>query len=169
MAETVYILLGSNIGDREAFLEAARNRIATVQGMEITAASALYASKAQDMDSENPPFLNQVIRAEYQYTPGELLRTLEQIERDLGRTGKGRCRPRTIDLDVLLLGDRIVETELLTIPHPRLLSRSFALVPLLQIDPALVYPGSGRPLAGYITKDACEQVTVFKEHAAGSI
>ena len=169
MKTTVYILMGSNMGDRESYLTAAIDRLSGLEGFEITATSGLYVSEAQGMEGENPSFLNQVVKADYDFTAGELLHTLEGLEAALGRTGKGHRQPRTIDLDILLFGDEVIATENLTVPHAELLNRPFALVPLLQVDPELVYPSTGRPLAGYLTEDAREQVTLFRDHVARSI
>ena len=168
MKTTVHILMGSNLGDRESYLATALNRLSGLEGLEVIATSALYVSEAQDMEGENPSFLNQVVTADYDYTAGELLHSLEKLERDLGRTGKGRREPRTIDLDILLFGDKKIATERLTIPHPELLNRPFALVPLLQVDPHLVHPATGRPLAQYLTDEARERVTLYRDHVARS-
>ena len=146
MAETAYILLGSNMGDREQFLNAALARMETVEGLEMIAISSVYVSEAEGMPGECPSFLNQAVKGEYKYTPAELLHTLERIERGLGRTDKGTCQPRTIDLDILLFGSRMINTARLTVPHRKLLSRSFALIPLLEIDPDIIHPVTGKPV-----------------------
>jgi 2-amino-4-hydroxy-6-hydroxymethyldihydropteridine diphosphokinase len=169
MKTTVHILMGSNMGNRENYLAAALDRLGRIEGLEITATSALYVSEAQDMEGENPSFLNQVVRADYDFTAGELLHTLEKLELELGRTGKGRRQPRTIDLDILLFGEEIIDTDNLTVPHAELLNRPFALVPLLQIDPHLVYPPTGRPLAEYLTDEARQLVTLYRDHVARSV
>ena len=150
MAETVYILLGSNMGDREKNLSGALARLEQVEGMEITATSAIYVTAPQGMAEDSPAFLNQVIRADYRFTPHELLNALELIEKNLGRTGKGRKEPRTIDLDILLFGDQIVETDRLSIPHRELLSRPFAMIPLLQITPEIIHPVTRTPVAEFV-------------------
>ena len=80
MSETVYLLLGSNLGDRARYLRAAREHLERVEGLEITAASAVYTSQAQDMDGHPPPFLNQVIKADYRFPPGELNRAIQGHE-----------------------------------------------------------------------------------------
>ncbi len=161
MSETAYILLGSNLGDREAILLAARDRMAAMDGLQLTASSPLYSSEAVEMADDNPRFLNQVIKATVRQTPEELLTALETIETELGRTGKGEYQDRTIDLDILLYGQHQVASERLTIPHRRLLDRSFAMIPLLQIDPDLIHPGSGRRLAEYVDDDSRKQVTIY--------
>ena len=169
MPETVFISLGSNLGDREQFLAAALSQLKAVEGLEVVAASALYITQPQEMPDGAPPFLNQVVKAEYQYTPGELLHTLEGIEQELGRTDKGESLPRTIDLDILLFGDRLVDTEELTIPHSRLVKRPFVLIPLLQIDPDAVHPASGKPLTAYVTSGGKARVKLYKDHVARQV
>ena len=169
MAEIVYIGLGSNLGDRERFLDEAVMRIKAVDGLEITAVSAIYSTRPHDMPEDSPPFLNQVVKAEYQYPPGELLHMLEKIERDLGRTEKGQKQPRTIDLDILLFGDQQVETDNLTIPHPRLLHRAFVLIPLLQIDSDIVHPASGKPLSDFVTTGGRATVKLHRDHVARQV
>lgn len=168
-SETVYLALGSNIGDREQFLAQALRQIAAMEGMEVIASSALYISAPSDMPDGSPPFLNQVVKADYQYSPGELLQALEQIEQDLGRTDKGELLPRTIDLDILFFGNRRVDEKLLTIPHPKMLERPFVMVPLLQIDPTAVHPISGKPLSDFVTTGGRAAVRLYKDHVARQV
>ena len=168
MKTTVHILMGSNMGDRESYLTAALDRLSGLEGLEVIASSAGYVSEAQDMEGENPSFLNQVVKADYDFTAGELLHTLEKLEIELGRTGKGQREPRTIDLDILLFGDEVINTDRLTVPHRELLNRPFVLVPLVQIDPDLVHPSTGRPLSEYVTDSIRERVTLYKDHVARS-
>ncbi len=169
MAEEVYILLGSNIGDRERFIDAAVDRMGFIEGLEIVAASSLYLSEAVGMDDNAPSFLNGVIKADYRYPPHELLRNLEKIESDLGRTDKGQSLPRTIDLDILLFGQKTVNTTNLIIPHPRMLKRPFALVPLLEIDPEISHPVTGRPISSYVSERSRAQVTLYRDHVARNL
>lgn len=169
MAETVYILMGSNMGDREKNLSYALSKLELVSGLEIVATSAVYVSEAVQMKGENPSFMNQVVMAEYEFTPSALLTELEALEKNMGRTGKGQKLPRLIDLDILLFGDRIVETENLSIPHRQLLNRPFAMVPLLEITPELVHPVTGTPIAEFINEQDKQEVILYKEHVARGI
>ena len=169
MIETVYIGLGSNLGDREEFLSAAIARLEKVPGLEVIAISSLYITHPQDMEPGSPPFLNQVIKAEYAFAPQDLLEAMETIEEDLGRTDKGAKLPRTIDLDLLLFGTQQIKSGGLTVPHPRLRKRPFVLVPLLQIDSDLVYPGTGKPLSSYLTGEGRNSVRIYKEHVAREV
>ncbi len=169
MAETVFILLGSNMGDREKYLGNALSKMEEIDGLEIVATSAVYVSEAQDMEGENPSFMNQVVMADYKYLPHELLNALEIIEKSLGRTGKGQRLPRTIDLDILLFGQQLIETDQLSIPHRELLNRPFAMVPLLQIDPEIIHPVTQTPVAEFLTAEERQKVMLYKDHVARNV
>jgi len=121
------------------------------------------------MEGENPSFMNQVVMGDYQYLSNELLDSLELIEKKQGRTGKGKKQARTIDLDILLFGDKIIETERLSIPHRELLNRPFAMVPLLQIEPDLIHPVAKRPIAEFLTDQQRQTVLLFKDHVARNV
>ncbi len=168
MAETVYILLGSNVGDREKNLMHALNAVELIPGLEVVATSSIYVSEAVDMEGENPSFMNQVVMADYQFTPSALLSELEALEKSMGRTGKGQKLPRAIDLDILLFGNKIVQTDSLTIPHRQLLNRPFAMVPLLEIMPELIHPVTGTPIADHVSEQDRQEVILYKEHVARS-
>jgi 2-amino-4-hydroxy-6-hydroxymethyldihydropteridine diphosphokinase len=169
VAETVFILMGSNIGDRERNLAVALSKIEAMPGLEVTAVSGIYLSDAVDMEGENPPFMNQVVMADYQFRPNELLDALELIEKQLGRSDKGARKPRPIDLDILLFGEQIVETNRLSIPHRELLNRPFAMVPLLEIEPDIIHPVVKRPVAEFLDDKDRQQVTLFKDHVARNV
>jgi 2-amino-4-hydroxy-6-hydroxymethyldihydropteridine diphosphokinase len=142
---TAYIGLGSNLGDREATIEAA---IAALPG--VVAVSRLRETEPVGV-LDQPPFLNGAAALETTLSPRELLGTLLAIERELGRERRERWGPRTIDLDLLLYGDAVVDEPGLTVPHPRLHERHFALEPLHELDPELVVPGRG-PVADLLSK-----------------
>ena len=169
MSETVYIGLGSNLGDRESFLKEAVSCLGNVDGLEITAASAIYISQPDEMADDSPPFLNQVVRAECALTPEELLRDIEHIETKLGRNNKGAHLARTIDIDILIFGGRRIKTDRLEIPHPRMPKRPFVLVPLLEIDPTLEHPATGKRLSQYVTSAARLSLEVYKDHVARQV
>ena len=169
MSETVYILLGTNLGDREKNLAVARKHLDTFPGLELTAASGIYITEPQDMPEGVPQFLNQVLRGDFQFLPSELLDGLESIEMNMGRTDKGTLEPRIIDLDILLFGDRVITTDRLTIPHVRLLSRPFAMVPLLEINPDVIHPGVNKPVADFLRDEDKNNIILFKDHVARSI
>jgi 2-amino-4-hydroxy-6-hydroxymethyldihydropteridine diphosphokinase len=164
MADTVYLLLGSDLGDRREYLREACRRLEQIKGFECVAVSPVYVTEPEDMPSGSPSFLNQVVRGEFSNTPAELLTATEEIEAELGRTEKGRKKPRTIDIDILLFGNRLVTTESLTIPHPKLTSRAFALMPLLEVDRDIVDPASGKPFREYLDTLNTDGITLYEDH-----
>jgi 2-amino-4-hydroxy-6-hydroxymethyldihydropteridine diphosphokinase len=133
-----YVGLGANLGDREAAIE---NALALLPG--VVAVSELRETEPVGV-VDQPPFLNGVAALETSLSPRELLDTLLAVERALGRERRERWGPRTIDLDLLLYGDETVELEELTVPHPRLPERAFALEPLVDLDPDLELPDGRR-------------------------
>ena len=140
---TAWIGLGSNLGDREAYLHRALDALGADSAVEVTAVSTFAETEPVGF-LDQPRFLNAAVRVETDLTPRQLLERLLAIERELGRTRKGpRFGPRTIDLDLLLFGDEVMDEPGLRIPHPRLHERRFVLEPLAELDPALVVPGRG--------------------------
>jgi len=140
-----YIGLGSNVGDRIGYLEEAIRRIGNLPDTEVESASSAYDS-APVGRTDQPRFLNAVVRVRTRLPPERLLEGLLRIERELGRERKERWGPRTIDLDLLLYDDRVISEPGLQVPHPRLHERAFVLVPLAELDPELVHPLLGRTL-----------------------
>jgi 2-amino-4-hydroxy-6-hydroxymethyldihydropteridine diphosphokinase len=137
-----YIGLGANLGDREATMRRALELLAR-DGIEVVAVSAFRETDPVGY-VDQPRFLNAAAALETELSPRDLLDRLLAVERELGRTRDGpRFGPRTIDLDVLLYGDEVVDEPGLTVPHPRLAERAFALEPLAELDPELVVPGAG--------------------------
>jgi 2-amino-4-hydroxy-6-hydroxymethyldihydropteridine diphosphokinase len=136
----VYIGLGSNLGDREAALRGALHLL----GDDVVAVSSFRETDPVGY-LDQPRFLNAAAALETQLQPRALLERLLEVERELGRTRDGpRFGPRTIDLDLLLYGDRVIDEPGLVVPHPRLAERRFVLEPLAELDPDLVVPGRGR-------------------------
>jgi len=133
-----YVGVGANLGDREATIRAA---LAALPG--VVAVSALRETDPVGI-VEQPLFLNGAAALETELAARELLETLLAVERELGRERGERWGPRTIDLDLLLYGDETIDEPGLTVPHPRLHERRFALEPLLDLDPELAIPGRGR-------------------------
>jgi 2-amino-4-hydroxy-6-hydroxymethyldihydropteridine diphosphokinase len=133
-----YVGVGSNLGDRERTIRAAIDALPGV-----VAVSALRETEPVG-PVEQPPFLNGAVALETELSPRELLDMLLAVERRLGRERRERWGPRTIDLDLLLYGDRSLDEPGLSLPHPRLHERRFALEPLAELDPELEIPGRGR-------------------------
>ncbi|SFQ53151.1 2-amino-4-hydroxy-6-hydroxymethyldihydropteridine diphosphokinase [Hymenobacter arizonensis] len=140
-AVTAYLLLGSNLGDRAALLRAAQQQLATTAG-EIIAASALYETAAWGREDQ-PAFLNQALAIRTTLPPELLLAQCLAAERHAGRERLERWGSRTLDVDILLYGPEIIDQPSLTVPHPRLAERRFALVPLAEIAPELEHPQAG--------------------------
>ncbi len=138
-----YVGLGSNLGDRERLLRRAVELMDAADGVEVVAVSSLRETDPVGF-AEQPRFLNAAAALETTLAPRALLDLLLAVERELGRTRAGpRFGPRTIDLDLLLHGSAVVCEPGLTVPHPRLHERRFALEPLAELDPRLVVPGRG--------------------------
>ncbi len=139
-----YIGLGANLGPREVTVLRAADLLAADEGIEVLEISQLRETEPVG-DVDQPPFLNGAVAVETTLSPRELLDVLLRVERELGRLRDGeRWGPRTIDLDLLLYGDEIVDEEGLRVPHPRLHERRFALEPLVDLEPELEIPGLGR-------------------------
>jgi 2-amino-4-hydroxy-6-hydroxymethyldihydropteridine diphosphokinase len=145
-----YVGLGANLGERERTLRRAIELLDAEPGIDVVAVSTFRETEPVGY-LDQPAFLNGACALETELGPRELLDRLLAVERALGRErGAGpRWGPRTIDLDLLLYGDETVDEPGLTVPHPRLTERSFALEPLLELDPALRLP-DGRGLRGLL-------------------
>ncbi len=141
---TAYLGLGSNLGDREDNLRRAVSLLR--QRVSLAALSSVYETEPWGYTSQ-PTFLNLACAVETRLSPGELLELAQGVERDLGRVSTFRYGPRTMDVDILLYGDEVIETFDLQIPHPSFSERAFALVPMAEIAPSLVHPALGRSIA----------------------
>jgi 2-amino-4-hydroxy-6-hydroxymethyldihydropteridine diphosphokinase len=141
-----YVGLGSNLGEREATLREALARLGELDGIEITAISSFRETDPVG-NVDQPRFVNAAAALETSLGPRELLDSLFEVERSLGRdrSREERWGPRTVDLDLLLYGDETVDEQGLEVPHPRLAERAFVLEPLLELDPGLRLP-DGRAL-----------------------
>lgn len=142
---TVYIALGSNIGNREQNLREAI-RLLGASGVQITKLSSLYETEPVDY-LDQPWFLNAVLEAHTDLPAAELLATLRGVESQMGSKKPFAKGPRLIDLDILLYGDATIGTPDLQIPHPRMLQRNFVLAPLAEIAPTLRHPSWDAPAA----------------------
>ena len=138
-----YIGLGANIGPREVTILRAVDLLAAADGVSVVEVSQLRESDPVGV-ADQPMFLNGVVAVDTTLGARPLLETLLTIERELGRERGERWGPRTIDLDLLVFGDEVVDEPGLTVPHPRLAERRFALEPLAELAPDLVVPGLGR-------------------------
>ena len=140
----MYIALGGNLGDRRANLERAVDLLSRDPAVEVLAVSSLRETDPVGYEDQ-PRFLNGAVAAETALSPRELLDLLLAVERELGRERTGPHHgPRTVDLDLLLYGDELVDEPGLTVPHPRLAERRFVLEPLAELDPDLALPDGRR-------------------------
>ena len=138
-----YVGLGANLGDRAGTLTRAIALLAERPGIDVVAVSAFRETDPVGY-LDQPRFLNAAVAIETSLQPQALLATLLEVERELGRVREGpRYGPRTVDLDLLLLDDLVLDEPGLELPHPRLHERVFALEPLAELDPELVVPGRG--------------------------
>jgi 2-amino-4-hydroxy-6-hydroxymethyldihydropteridine diphosphokinase len=149
--------LGSNLGDPVQQMKKALAALEHLPGTRVVACSSLYSS-APIGELQQPDFVNAVAALETALTARDLLDALLDIERAHGRTRAAPNAPRTLDLDLLLFGDAIIDAPGLVVPHPRLHERAFVLVPLLELSPDVVVPGRGRA-ADLLPAVAAQRVT----------
>jgi 2-amino-4-hydroxy-6-hydroxymethyldihydropteridine diphosphokinase len=136
-----FIGLGANLGDARAALQSALDALARLPGSALVASSPVYRSAP--IDSSGPDYLNAVALLDTTRDAPLLLAQLQDIERAHGRARPYRNAPRTLDLDLLLFGDAVIDTPALSVPHPRLHERAFVLRPLADLAPDLLVPGRG--------------------------
>lgn len=142
--QDAYLSLGSNLGDRQANLRSALNAL-NRERVHVAASSSVYETEPQGLPDQ-PWFLNIVVRTRAEFSPVQLLRIIQRIERQLGREHPRRRvpqGPRLIDIDILLFGSTIVRKPTLTLPHPRMANRRFVLEPLLELDADAADPATG--------------------------
>lgn len=157
-AVEVYLGLGSNMGDRQGNLSRALDLLS--RKLQMGEVSSVYDTEPMG-DVSQPHFLNMVCQVYTRIAPEALLILAKGIETKLGRASGKPNAPRPIDIDILLYGDRVIETPELVIPHPRLAERAFVLVPLAEIAPALKHPVSGETIKELL-QGITEKQGVFK-------
>jgi 2-amino-4-hydroxy-6-hydroxymethyldihydropteridine diphosphokinase len=134
----VFLSLGSNLGDKRLHLGEAVRRL-EISGVQVQQASPIYVTEPVDF-AQQDWFLNQVLEGSALLPPHELLETCLAIEREMGRERRQLKGPRTIDIDILLYDDLVIDSEILQIPHPRMHLRRFVLEPLAHLAPKLMHP-----------------------------
>jgi len=139
-----YVGLGANLGDREATLREAVRRLGNVG--QVTAVSSLYETDPVGY-LKQPPFLNAIVILETALSAPYLMKALLAIEHALGRTRTFPNAPRTLDLDLLFLGDEVTQSPDITVPHPRLRDRAFVLIPLAEVAPGVLHPALRQSIA----------------------
>ena len=164
MIQNAYVGLGSNLGDRAGYLLLAVRGMLDA-GLDVIRLSSIFETEPVEYEQQ-PPFLNMVaeVRGSTLPSPQQTLARLLRIEYSLGRTRDIRMGPRTIDLDLLIFKDQQVETEFLTVPHPRLAARRFVLVPLNELVPGLVHPVLQKPISELLAQTT-DQKTVHRLHS----
>lgn len=153
----VYISIGSNLGDPEHNIRTALRKIDSTAGIKVVNVSSLYLTEPVGFEDQ-PWFHNCVAELNTELGPQTLLEALQQIENDLGRVRTVRWGPRTLDLDILLFDRLQINSESLTIPHPRMKERSFVMVPLGEIAPDAVFPD------GDLVSEALKEIADGKKY-----
>jgi 2-amino-4-hydroxy-6-hydroxymethyldihydropteridine diphosphokinase len=137
-----FLSLGSNLGDKRENLIRALDALKKEARVKVIRCSSVYSTQPVG-DVAQPWFCNQVVEVDTALSPGDLLALAKKVEKRLGRRPAPRNGPRTIDIDILLAGDRIISTPGLVVPHPRMSERNFVLIPLKEIAPRAVHPVLG--------------------------
>jgi 2-amino-4-hydroxy-6-hydroxymethyldihydropteridine diphosphokinase len=150
-----YIGIGSNLGAAQDNVRRAILRLEKLPGTRLGEVSSLF--RTAPVDAGGDDYINAVAQIETQLSAPQLLESLQAIEADFGRERPYRNAPRSLDLDILLYGRQQVASASLTVPHPRLTERAFALIPLLQIEPLIAIPGKG-PAHGYVSAVAGQSI-----------
>lgn len=143
--KTVYLSLGSNVGERDKNLATAIDALSN-HGVRVTRQSSIYETEPVDIERQQW-FLNCVVEAETEFMPRQLLHALREIENAMGRRRLVRRGPRVIDLDILLFGSSTIQAPDLEVPHPRMMERRFVLVPLAEIAPEVRHPAANKNIA----------------------
>ena len=142
--KAAYLLIGGNIGDRLAFMAAAKEKMKQ-KGIELIRQSSIYETAAWGV-TDQPSFLNQVLEIETSLTPQKLLSELLCIEQELGRTRAEKNGARTIDIDILYFENQLIQAKGLSIPHDRISIRRFVLVPLTELIPDFIDPKTNKSI-----------------------
>ena len=136
-----YVGLGANLSEPDATVRRAILAVGRIVATRVTAQSSLFRTAPIEADGDD--YVNAVVQLVTTLSAHDLLDALQVIEQDFGRERPYHHAPRSLDLDLLLYGDQRIESATLTVPHPRMTTRAFALIPLLQIDPFIRIPGHG--------------------------
>lgn len=151
MKNISYLSIGSNLGDRLGTFQKSFQLFAENPHIELFACSSLYETDPVGYTDQDC-FLNAVFKVKTDLKPEDLLQTCNHIEQELGRKREVRWGPRTLDLDILLYNHENIETEILSIPHPRLHERAFVIVPLMEVDPDIRLPKMNTSLSDLLEK-----------------
>lgn len=152
------LALGGNLGDRQANIKAAVEKIDAIKKVKVRAISPLvesFAVTAAGIDESKPNYINAVLKVDTALKPKKLLKKLRAVEAELGRVRLERWGSRTMDIDIITYGEEIISKKTLTVPHPRAYQRAFVLVPWQLLDKDAILPGHGKvsELAKQLEKD----------------
>lgn len=161
MPARVFVGIGSNLADPEANVRRAIEKLAVTADMRVVATSSLYRT-APVGRLDQPDFVNAVVELETGFDPGALLDELLSMEKEFGRQRSTRNAPRIIDLDLLIHGDQVCESDHLTLPHPRMSERAFVLVPLVEIAASVEVGdlGTAVELLTVLSTDGVERIGI---------
>ncbi len=154
----IYLSLGSNLGDKKKNLQKALEELKK-DPITVKKISSFYKTQPVGL-KEQPDFFNIVIKAKTSLSPDELLKSILNIEKKMGRKRKKKYGPRIIDIDILLYNDLIIKKKELNIPHPAMHERNFVLIPLKEIEPQLIHPEFKNNISGFIRRNR-EKVIKF--------
>lgn len=161
---TAYLLIGGNLGNRLSYLQKARELVQQFCG-NIVLSSSIYETEAWGV-TDQPSFFNQALAIETMLPPAKLMQELLRIEEKMGRERTLKMGPRIIDLDILLIDELIISSDLLKLPHPSLPERRFALLPLAEIAAGIKHPVSGKTIAELLA-ECTDMLDVQKKSATG--
>lgn len=159
--ESIFLLLGTNVGNLKKNLERALNKLQR-HNIRIIKKSRIYKTKPWGNNNQ-PDFLNMAIEVDCDYSPVELLAVLKSIESNMGRIKRRRWAPRVIDVDILFYGDRVIKSENLTIPHKEFLNRPFAIKLLAEIAPDFVPPFSTKRVKDFLDEIRNEGIEIYRD------
>ena len=166
MCSLAYIGFGANLGDPEDTFYKAMEKIGTLKWVYLRKVSSLYKTEPVGLKDNGPEFLNAVLEAQVEMSPFDLIYDLRKIERALGKNHSHKSdRSRKIDLDLLLFADKVLSSDTLEVPHPRMETRGFVLAPLAEIAPDFVHPGlklTIRELLDKLSPEELCKVRLFK-------
>jgi 2-amino-4-hydroxy-6-hydroxymethyldihydropteridine diphosphokinase len=168
MSITAYIALGGNLGDRQEYLTRALEALRQHPGITVTRVSSFYETIPVGGPPGQPNYLNGAAELHTDLEPRALLQALLAIEARLGRVRRESNGPRTVDLDLLLYGDRVLQEADLIVPHPRMHERTFVLQPLAEIAPDAVHPGLGATVAELLKRLPGQELTGLRAMVTGS-
>lgn len=159
----VYLLLGSNQGDRFKNIVEAVKLLKKISRLKILECSSLYETQPEGVKEIQPAYLNMAIKCKTNLNPYELLEMIESIEKKMGRKNKNKKKPRVMDIDILMFGDLILKTRKLTIPHPQIVERKFVPYLLHELSPNLIHAELKIPITELIPQKTPSPMLYMKK------